>query len=142
MGSLGLERSFAMVVGVILIGLGLAGAIGNPVVGRADNTGIVVTGFGHDLVHLVVGALFLHVGVALNGRDRAYGLVGLGIFLLLTGLVSLVSSDLLGIYDAGTSGIDQLGHVLLGVASIVVGWMGREVERREFGRSASRPIRR
>jgi hypothetical protein len=142
MGSLGLERSFAMVVGVILIGLGLAGAIGNPVVGRADSTGIVVTGFGHDLVHLVVGALFLHFGVALNGRDRAYGLVGLGIFLLLTGLVSLVSSDLLGIYDAGTSGIDQLGHVLLGVASIVVGWMGREVERREFGRSASRPIRR
>jgi hypothetical protein len=141
MGSLGLERSFAMVVGVILIGLGLAGAIGNPVVGRADSTGIVVTGFGHDLVHLVVGALFLHVGVAHNGRDRAYGLVGLGIFLLLTGLVSLVSSDLLGIYDAGTSGIDQLGHVLLGVASIVVGWMGREVERREFGRSASRPIR-
>jgi hypothetical protein len=131
-----------MVVGVILIGLGLAGAIGNPVVGRADSTGIVVTGFGHDLVHLVVGALFLHVGVALNGRDRAYGLVGLGIFLLLTGLVSLVSSDLLGIYDAGTSGIDQLGQVLLGVASIVVGWMGREVERREFGRSASRPIRR
>jgi hypothetical protein len=140
MGSLGLERSFAMTVGIVLIVLGLAGTIGNPFVGRADTTGVVVTGFGHDLVHLVIGALFLHVGVALNGRNRAYGLVGLGIFLLSTGLLSLVSSDLLGLYDASTSGIDQLGHILLGAAAVVVGWMGRGVERREFGRSASRPI--
>lgn len=140
MGSLGLERSFAMTVGVALIVLGLAGTLGNPIVGRADSTGVVVTGFGHDLVHLVIGALFLHVGVALNGRHRAYGLVGLGLFLLLTGLLSLVSNDLLGLYGLGTSGIDQLGHILLGAASVVVGWMGREVERREFGRSASRPI--
>ncbi|MEA2026902.1 MAG: hypothetical protein U9O18_09435 [Chloroflexota bacterium] len=141
MGSLGLERTFAMVVGAILIVLGIAGAIGNPIVGRADSTGIIVTGFGHDLIHLVTGALFLHVGVALNGRNRGYGLIGLGIFFLATGVLSLVSSDLLGIYDAPTSGFDQLGHILLGVAAIVVGWMGRGVEKREFGRAASRPIR-
>ncbi|RKY14772.1 MAG: hypothetical protein DRQ55_20355, partial [Planctomycetota bacterium] len=134
MGSLGLERTFAMVVGAILIVLGIAGAIGNPIVGRADSTGIIVTGFGHDLIHLVTGALFLHVGVALNGRNRGYGLIGLGVFLLATGVLSLVSSDLLGIYDAPTSGFDQLGHILLGVAAIVVGWTGRGVEKREFGR--------
>ncbi len=130
-----------MVVGAILIVLGIAGAIGNPIVGRADSTGIIVTGFGHDLIHLVTGALFLHVGVALNGRNRGYGLIGLGVFLLATGVLSLVSSDLLGIYDAPTSGFDQLGHILLGVAAIVVGWTGRGVEKREFGRAASRPIR-
>jgi hypothetical protein len=140
MGSLGLERTFAMVVGAVLIALGLAGAIGNPIVGRPDTTGLIVTGFGHDLVHLVTGALFLHVGIALNGRNRAYGLIGLGIFFLVTGVLSLVSSDLLGLYDAPTSGIDQLAHLLLGIATIVVGWMGRGVERREFGRAASRPI--
>jgi hypothetical protein len=140
MSSLGLERTFAMVVGAVLIALGLAGAIGNPIVGRPDTTGLIVTGFGHDLVHLVTGALFLHVGIALNGRNRAYGLIGLGIFFLVTGVLSLVSSDLLGLYDAPTSGIDQLAHLLLGVATIVVGWMGRGVERREFGRAASRPI--
>ncbi len=141
MGSLGLERTFAMVVGAILVVLGIAGAMSNPIVGRADSTGIIVTGFGHDLIHLVTGALFLHVGVALNGRNRGYGLIGLGIFLLATGVLSLVSSDLLGIYDAPTSGFDQLGHILLGIAAIVVGWTGRGVEKREFGRAASRPIR-
>ncbi|MFO7533572.1 MAG: hypothetical protein R6W93_14015 [Candidatus Limnocylindrales bacterium] len=141
MSSLGLERTFAMVVGAVLIVLGLAGSVGNPIVGRPDTTGIFVTGFGHDLLHLVCGALFLHVGVALNGRYRAYGLIGLGIVLLATGVLSLLSSDLLGFYGAPTSGFDQLGHLLLGIAAIVVGWLGRGVERREFGRAVSRPIR-
>jgi hypothetical protein len=141
MGSLGLERGFAIVVGAVLIVLGIGGLIGNPIVGRPEQTGLIITGFGHDLVHLVSGALFLHVGIALNGRNRAYGLIGLGIFFLVSGLLSLLSSDLLGLYDEPTSGFDQLGHVLLGVAAIVVGWMGRGVERREFGRAVSRPIR-
>jgi hypothetical protein len=141
MGALGLERTFAIVVGAVLILLGLAGSIANPIVGRPDTTGIIVTGFGHDLVHLVSGALFLHVGIALNGRNRAYGLVGLGGFYVATGVLSLVSGDLFGLYDAPASGFDQLAHLLLGVAAIVIGWMGRGVERREFGRAASRPIR-
>ncbi len=142
MGSLGLERTFAMVVGTILIVLGIAGSIGNPIVGRPETTGIFVTGFGHDLMHLVCGALFLHVGLALNGRNRGYGLMGLGVFFLVTGMLSVVSGDLLGLYDAHASGLDQLGHLLLGIAAIVIGWLGRGVEKREFGRAASRPVRR
>jgi hypothetical protein len=141
MGSMGLERGFAVVVGGVLIVLGLAGALGNPIVGRPESTGLIVTGFGHDLVHLVTGALFLHVGVALTGRERALALVGLGAFFLVTGLVSLVSGDLLGLYDATTSGLDQLAHLLLGVSAIVIGWAGRGVERREVGRSVSRAVR-
>ena len=141
MGSVGLERTFAIIVGTVLVALGIGGSLGNPIVGGPQDTGIIVTGFGHDLVHLVTGALFLHVGLALNGRNRAFGLVGLGVFFLLSGVLSFLSSDLLGIYDARTSGLDQLAHVLLGVAAIVVGWMGRGVERREYGRSVSRPIR-
>jgi hypothetical protein len=139
--TLGLERGFAVVVGSVLIGLGLAGSLGNPFVGRPDSTGILVTGFGHDVMHLVAGALFAHVGLALAGRQRAWGLVALGTAFVVSGLLSLLSADLVGLYDAPTSGLDQLGHVLLGVAAIVVGWMGRGVERREFGRAASRAIR-
>jgi hypothetical protein len=141
MGSLGLERTFAVVTGLSLIVIGVLGAMGSPIAGRAGSTGIFVTGFGHDLVHLVMGALFLHVGVALDRRGRAIGLVALGAFSLVSGMLSLVSADLVGLYDAPTSGLDQLAHLLLGVAAIVIGWMGRGVERRETGRAASRPIR-
>jgi hypothetical protein len=141
MSTLGLERGFAIVVGAVLIILGIAGSLGNPIVGRAESTGIVVTGFGHDLVHLVSGALFIHVGLALRGRQQAIGLMALGVVFLGSGLLSLLSADLVGLYDAPTSGFDQLGHILLGAAAIVIGWMGRGVERREFGRAASRPLR-
>jgi prepilin signal peptidase PulO-like enzyme (type II secretory pathway) len=139
MGSMGLERSFAVVIGSVLVLLGVAGSLGNPIVGGPEQTNIIVTGFGHDLVHLVTGALFLHVGLALNGRNQAYGLVGLGVFYVVTGLLSFVSADLLGLYDEPTSGLDQIGHVLLGLAAIVIGWMGRGVERRVYGRAVSRP---
>jgi hypothetical protein len=141
MGSMGLERAFAVVTGAVLMLLGVAGSLGNPIVGSPEHTGLIVTGFGHDLVHLITGALFLHVGLALNGRNRAYGLIGLGVFYLSTGVLSFISSDLLGLYDEPTSGLDQIGHVLLGLAAVVIGWMGRGVERRVYGRAVSRPAR-
>jgi hypothetical protein len=141
MGSLGLERGFALVTGAVLVLLGIGGSLGNPIVGRPETTGILVTGFGHDLVHLITGALFLHAGLALDRRQRAIVLVGLGVFFIMTGLLSFLSADLIGLYDAPTSGLDQLAHLLLGVAAIVIGWMGRGVERREVGRAASRPMR-
>jgi hypothetical protein len=141
MGSLGLERTFAIVTGAVLVVLGIAGSLGNPIVGGSEQTGIIVTGFGHDLVHLISGALFLHVGLALNGRNRAYGLVGLGLFFLVTGMVSFISADLLGLYDEPTSGLDQIAHVLLGLAALVIGWMSRGTERRVRGRAVSGPAR-
>jgi len=139
--SMGFERTFAVSVGIVLVVLGVLGSLGTPFVGGPEQTGIIVTGFGHDLVHLVTGALFLHVGLALNGRNRALGLVALGAFYVATGVLSFLSADLFGLYDAPTSGFDLLGHLLLGVSATVVGWMGRSEERREYGRSVSRPIR-
>jgi hypothetical protein len=141
MGSMGLERTFAVVAGVVLVILGVAGSLGNPIVGGPEQTGVIVTGFGHDLVHLISGALFLHVGLALNGRNRAFGLVGLGIFFLVSGMLSFITADLLGLYDEATSGIDQIAHVLLGLAAVVIGWMGRGVDRRVYGRAVSGPAR-
>ena len=139
--TMGLERTFAVVVGVVLIALGVLGSLGSPLAGGPDHTSIIVTGFGHDLVHLVSGALFLHVGLALNGRNRALGLIVLGAFYVATAVLSVVSGDLFGLYGAHASGLDQLAHLLLGVAATTVGWMGRSEERREYGRAVSRPIR-
>jgi hypothetical protein len=141
MGSFGLERGFAVAVGAVLVVLGLAGSLGNPIVGRPETTDLIVTGVGHDLMHIVSGALFLHVGLALNGRNRANGLIVLGVVFLVTGILSFLTSDLLGLYGAPASGLDQVAHVVLGIAAIGVGWRARGVPLREVGRGASRPIR-
>ncbi len=41
MGTVGLERGFAIVAGAVLLILGIAGSIGNPIVGRPETTALV-----------------------------------------------------------------------------------------------------
>lgn len=141
MGAFGFERGFAVAVGGVLIALGLLGSFGNPLIGRPETGAVLSSGAGLDLIHVVTGALFVHVGLALNGRNRANGLMALGGFFILIGFVSLVSNDLLGTFGAPASGLGQIAHIVLGIASLVVGWMGRGGELREVGRRASRPAR-
>jgi hypothetical protein len=138
---LGRERGFALVCGSILIVLGLAGSLGTPFVGGADDTGLIVTGPGHDIIHLVLGALFLHVGLILDGRQRADALLILGTILLVSGVLSLLSPDLLGLYGAPTGVVDQVAHLALGVISIGIGVVARNAvvvqERRASSRTRS-----
>ena len=108
MGAFGFERGFAVAVGVVLIALGLLGSLGNPVVGRPETGAVLTTGAGLDLIHVVSGALFIHVGLALNGRNRANALMALGGFFIIAGILSLLSADLLGTYGAENSGLGPL----------------------------------
>jgi hypothetical protein len=141
---MGRERAFALIVGTVLIVLGLAGSLGTSLVGGPDDTGLVVTGPGHDIAHLILGALYLHVGLVLGGRLQADGLLVLGAILLATGILSLLSPDLFGLYGAPTGIVDQLTHLVLGVISIGLGFVARSAllahERRVATRS--RPSRR
>ena len=137
-GDAGLERGFALLAGAGLIGAGLLGSFGSPLVGRPEATSLLVTGPGHDVLHLVAGALFLHVGVILIGRQRSLGVMALGAGLLLSGLLSLVAPDLLGLYGPATSGLDQLAHLGLGVAALAIGWQGLGARERRAGARGSR----
>jgi hypothetical protein len=135
---IGRERAFALLAGAILVVLGLAGSLGTPLIGGPQDTTVLVTGPGHDIAHLVMGALYLHVGLALDGRLRADGLIVLGAVILIGGLVSLVSSDLFGLYGAPTSVLDQLAHLALGVISIAIGAVARSAIVRQERRTSSR----
>jgi hypothetical protein len=134
----GRERNFALLVGSILIVLGLAGSLGTPLVGGADDTGLVVTGPGHDIAHLILGALYLHVGLVLDGRLRADGLLILGAILLVSGILSLLTPDLFGLYGAPTSVMDQVAHLALGVISIGIGVVARNAVLVHERRAGSR----
>jgi hypothetical protein len=135
---MGRERGFALIVGAILIALGLAGSLGTPFVGGADDTSLVVTGPGHDIAHLILGALYLHVALALDGRHRADGLLILGAILVITAVLSLIVPDLFGLYGAGASVLDQLAHLVIGVISIGIGVVARSAVVAQERRAASR----
>jgi hypothetical protein len=135
---MGRERAFTLVAGAVLIFLGLAGSLGTPLVGGPDDTSVLVTGPGHDIAHLLMGALYLHIGLALDGRLRADGLILLGAVILVGGLLSLVSADLFGLYGAPTSVLDHVAHLALGVISIAVGGVARSAIVRQERRLSSR----
>jgi hypothetical protein len=128
-------RPFAAAAGVALAGLGLLGILGNPLVGAVANLPVVVTGPVHDVLHVVLGALYLHVAFALAGRLQGDGLVALGAFGLLFGVLSLASPDLFGLLDEGTNLADQLLHLVVGAVSVGLGWVVRS------GRPLSLPRR-
>jgi hypothetical protein len=143
--AMGRERAFGLIVGAILVVLGLAGSLGTPLVGGPDDTGLLVTGPGHDIAHLILGALYLHVALALDGRLRADGLLVLGTTVLATGILSLVSPDLFGLYGAATGIVDQLMHLVVGVFSIGFGFVARSAvlaQERRVGSQARAPRRR
>jgi hypothetical protein len=136
--AMGRERAFGLIVGAILVVLGLAGSLGTPLVGGPDDTGLLVTGPGHDIAHLILGALYLHVALALDGRLRADGLLVLGSILLVTGILSLISPDLFGLYGTPTGVVDQLLHLALGVISIGIGFVARSAVLAQERRAGSR----
>jgi hypothetical protein len=133
----GLERGFSAAVGIVLVVVGLLGSVDNPLVGEAGSGALLGTGAIHDLLHVIVGALFIHVAVALRGRAQADSIIGLGVLLLATGVLSLLSGDVFGVYEGATSGLDQLMHLLVGSLAILVGWMARGGRAARVGRRSS-----
>jgi hypothetical protein len=118
-------RPVALALGLVLLALGVLGLIGGPIVGRPASEPLVVTGPGHDILHLILGALFIHVAFGLAGRAAADGLTMLGLVSLAVAALTVVSPDLLGLLGAPANLGDQLLHVVIGGVAIVVGRLAR-----------------
>ena len=123
-------RAFAAILGVVLTVLGLLGFIGNPVIGDATGGPLFVTGIVHDLLHLTTGALLLYIAFGMGGRPQAEALIGVGIGYLVFVLLTLISPNLLGIFNYPVNGLDHLLHLAVGAACIGVGWFGRSTAMR------------
>ncbi len=117
-------RRYAQVVGVVIILLGLAGlALGDQQLGGALNIDLA-----EDLVHLVTGGLLAYVGFAQVAPGLRRNVVGgVGVLYLLVGLLGFVDPTLFGLLPSGYTVVDNLIHLVLGVAGIAVGWLvGRD----------------
>ena len=113
-------RRYAQVVGVVIILLGLVGlALGDQQLGGALNIDLV-----EDLVHLVTGGLLAYVGFARVAPGLRRNVVGgLGVLYLLVGLLGFVDPTLFGLLPSGYTVVDNLIHLVLGVAGIAVAWV-------------------
>jgi hypothetical protein len=118
-------RTFAAAMGALLTVVALLGFFGNPIVGAGSGGPLLVTGIVHDLVHLTTGALLLYIAFGMGGRAQADALIGMGIAYVALVVLTLLSPNLLGIFNYPANGLDHVFHLAVGAACIGVGWLGR-----------------
>lgn len=108
---------FAKISGVLLVLLGLVGLL----VGEGYLFGVFNVDLFEDVLHLLTGAMFLYAGF--GGRDSSFvntmvGILSLGY--LLYALVGLLYSPLLGFLPDALTLVDNLFHLSIGVAGLVL----------------------
>lgn len=116
-----IQRTFALVVGVVFILVGLLGFVPALVPGGAV-LGIFAVNVLHSIVHLLIGVL--GVAAAYTGFSRLYNRV-IGIVYLLLAILGFIpalyfSNALLGLIPINLA--DNLLHLIVGLAAIYVGF--------------------
>ncbi|MDQ3447780.1 MAG: DUF4383 domain-containing protein [Chloroflexota bacterium] len=126
----GMVRTVAAILGVALVGAGLLGFVGNPIVGPGPNNNgtdvLFAANSVHNIVHLVTGALALYIAFGLSGAQQANGLLGFGILYVAIFVAVLISPTLFGLFDPIPANLPlHLLHAALAVVGIGVGYMAR-----------------
>ena len=121
-----MAKTFATVVGVVLVAVGILGFIPNPIVSSQTGAIFVVNTI-HNIVHLLTGAVAL--GIAFGIRDRlqqANALIAFGVVYALVLVLTLVDDELFGLFAGAPVNVaDHVLHIALAIASIAVGYMAR-----------------
>ena len=133
---LDLARSWAIIVGVILLAAGIGGFFPNAFVGRADS--FLPTDRVHDSVHLVTGLIALGIGLGLRGETLANGVLGFGILYAVIFVAMLVSPTLFGMVSAPANEAIHVVHAAVAVVSLAIGYLARTQETSEVGVTRSR----
>jgi hypothetical protein len=109
-------KTYAVVLGVVLILLGVAGLLlGDELLLGPVNIDVV-----EDMVHVVSGGLLLFAGLQRNASVTR-GVVGVvSVVYLLVGALGFVLPYLLGLLRHGYSVVDNLIHLVLDILSLLI----------------------
>jgi hypothetical protein len=109
-------RTYAQVVGVVLLLLGVLGLL----LGDGLLLGLVNIDIVEDIIHLITGGLFAYVGFGQRdeGVARTVVLV-VSVIYALVGLLGFVVPDMLGLLQHGYTVGDNLVHLALGILGLV-----------------------
>jgi hypothetical protein len=116
-----MAKQYAQIVGIVLLLLGVVGLVlgdPDPLFG-ALNIDLV-----EDIVHLVIGAVFVYLGFANVDNATVKMVVGVvGVVLLIVGIVGFISPNGFGVLTHNWTVVDNIIHLLLGVLGIAVGFL-------------------
>jgi Domain of unknown function (DUF4383) len=112
-----MAKTTSLVFGIVFVLVAVLGMIGTPLVGADD--ALFHTNTAHDVVHLLIGLVFLAVAwFAVDKAVLALKVVGV-VYLLVAVLGFTMTSPLLGLIEVNSA--DNWLHVVLGV---VILWLG------------------
>src|SRR5438045_687657 len=117
-------RQYAGIVGIVILALGVVGVIAKLINPSDYLIGILNISWVENIIHLVTGGLMVYVGFGQTDTGLAKTVVGvLGIVYLLVGIVSIFSSTVFGLISGGYTWLDDVVHLLLGIAGIAVAYL-------------------
>lgn len=114
-----MTRQYAKIAGVVIVLIGVVGLVA----GEGSLGGFLNIDIAEDIIHLVTGGLMVYVGFSSRDAELLRKVVGgLGVVYLLVGLLGFVVPMLFGLLPGGYSVVDNLIHLVLGVAGIYLGF--------------------
>lgn len=110
-------RTYAQVVGVVLILLGVVGLL----LGDELFLGILNIDLVEDIIHLLTGGLLAYVGFGRTDDGPLRTAVGvLAVIYLLVGILGFIVPMMFGLIPSGYTIFDNLVHLALGVLGLIV----------------------
>jgi len=108
---MGANQTWAKVIGVVLLLVGLLGFFMAPVLGMFE------VNMMHNLVHLVTGAIFAWAGFAAGAPTKKVN-TWLGVIYLLVGILGFFG--FMGFLNVNSA--DNWLHIVIGAVSALIGW--------------------
>jgi hypothetical protein len=111
-----LAKTYAVILGVVLVLLGIAGLL----LGDGLLLGLLNVDVVEDLVHVASGLLLLFAGLQRNDSVVRGGIGAVSVIYLLVGVLGFVLPYLFGLLPNGYTVVDNLVHLVLGILGILV----------------------
>lgn len=119
-----MDKTFAIIFGAVFVLVGLLGFVSNPLVGEGA---VFATNALHDVVHLLIGIIFLIVAFGYPGKS-AMTLNVFGVIYLILAVLGFIMTPnegmLLGIVEMNVA--DNWLHLVLGIVLLAVGMSAKK----------------
>lgn len=113
-----MKKLFAQISGFFLLFLSLIGTTTEGQLFEFINVDIKI-----DLIRLAVAVILLFAGYGnISIRTSGAILSAVGIFEMVVGIISIVDDKLLGLAPSSFTAFDMAFHLIVGLASFIVGW--------------------
>ncbi len=116
-----MAKSLALVIGIVFLLVGAAGLFPNSIVGMGS---MFEANFAHNLIHLVIGLIFVLVAEKATAKSTA-ALKTIGIIVIIVAALGFFyGTSIFGFIS--TNAASNWFHLIIGLISLIAGFSGKK----------------